>query len=214
MLGFPWISEEHVARKRGYVAPPIRRFSLIIAFPGICRTLTGPQKPGTSSCPTGAPGSISCGSRIGMWNAELAKVSPKSQHRFNPIFVLPVADETEPPASSTSDGETISYRPGRKTGTGSAAISTPTRTISPRQPIRGFRRVSLLSMVKATGETQPSSSGPFTSLEDIRRSAERPVVVFPECTTSNGRGLLRFARVFEGYNVPVKECDIFIMCIR
>lgn len=75
--------------------------------------------------------------------------------------------------------------------------------------------MSLLSMIQATGGTpQPPSSGSFTSLEDIRKSAKRPVVVFPECTTSNGRGLLRFARVFEGYSVPVKEFNIFIMCIR
>ena len=70
-------------------------------------------------------------------------------------------------------------------------------------------------MVRATGSTpQSPSSGSYTSLEDIRKSAERPVVVFPECTTSNGRGLLRFARVFEGYNVPLKKCNVFVMCTR
>lgn len=70
-------------------------------------------------------------------------------------------------------------------------------------------------MVRATGGTPLSpSSGSFSSLEEIRQSAERPVAVFPECTTSNGRGLLRFAHVFEGYNVPVKECNVFIMCTR
>lgn len=70
-------------------------------------------------------------------------------------------------------------------------------------------------MVQATGGTPKSPlSGSFTSLEDIRQSAERPVVVFPECTTSNGRGLLRFARVFEGYSVPVKKYNVFIMCTR
>lgn len=75
--------------------------------------------------------------------------------------------------------------------------------------------MSLLSMVRATGRTPLLPSlGPFVSLEDIRKSAKRPVVVFPECTTSNGRGLLRFARVFEGYNVPVKKCNVFVMCIR
>jgi hypothetical protein len=70
-------------------------------------------------------------------------------------------------------------------------------------------------MIRATGSTpQSPSSGSYASLEDIRKSAERPVVVFPECTTSNGRGLLRFARVFEGYNVPVKEWNVFVMCTR
>ncbi|KAI9574570.1 hypothetical protein HD554DRAFT_2231149 [Boletus coccyginus] len=135
-------------------------------------------------------------------------------YRFNPIFVLPVVDETKPPISAIP-GETISYRPGRSTGTGSAAMSAPTRATSPHIPILGFRRVSLLSMVRATGNTPQSPfSGSYTSLEDIRKSAERPVVVFPECTTSNGRGLLRFARVFEGYSVPVKKCNVFVMCTR
>lgn len=140
---------------------------------------------------------------------------PKPHSRFNPVFVFPVADEAKPSIASPPNRETISYKPGRKTGTGSAAISALTRPISPRLPIRGFRRMSLLSMVRATGETpQSPSSGSLASLEDIRKSAKRPVVVFPECTTSNGRGLLRFARVFEGYNVPVKDCNVFIMCIR
>jgi hypothetical protein len=50
------------------------------------------------------------------------------------------------------------------------------------------------------------------SLHEIRKSAGRPVVVFPECTTSNGRGLLRFANVFD--EVPIKGYKVFIMCVR
>ncbi|KAN0097350.1 hypothetical protein V8E55_001796 [Tylopilus felleus] len=182
VLGFLWIPEEQVARKRGNLSD-------------------------TNWSPKAGDMIVS------NWSSWIDILW--LAYRFNPIFVLPVADETNPPTSSTRDGETISYRPGRKTGTGSAAISTPTRTISPRSPIRGFRRVSLLTMVQATGGTPKSPlSGSFTSLEDIRQSAERPVVVFPECTTSNGRGLLRFARVFEGYSVPVKKYNVFIMCTR
>ncbi|KIK99255.1 hypothetical protein PAXRUDRAFT_822948 [Paxillus rubicundulus Ve08.2h10] len=132
-------------------------------------------------------------------------------YRFNPVFVLPLADEPMPLLHSPNDSTPISYRPGR----GSAAISIQTPTISPRQTIRGFRQVSLLSMVRATGRTpQSPSSSSFSTLGDIRKSAERPVVVLPECTTSNGRGLLRFAHVFEGINVPTKGCDVFVMCIR
>ncbi|KAF8558875.1 hypothetical protein OG21DRAFT_1432625 [Imleria badia] len=182
VLGFLWIPEEQVARKRGNLS---------------------------DTCWSPKAGDII----VSNWSSwiDILWLS----YRFNPIFVLPVADETKLQTSSAPDEQTISYRPGRKTGTGSAAISVPTRSISPRLPIRGFRRVSLLSMVRATGDTPLSpSSGSFSSLEDIRQSAERPVVVFPECTTSNGRGLLRFARVFEGYNVPVKKCNVFIMCTR
>jgi 1-acyl-sn-glycerol-3-phosphate acyltransferase len=51
------------------------------------------------------------------------------------------------------------------------------------------------------------------ALEDIRKQADRPVVVFPECTTSNGRGLLRFTDAF-GETVPVKNYQVFVMCVR
>lgn len=59
-----------------------------------------------------------------------------------------------------------------------------------------------------------ASSGNYSSLENIRNSANRPVVVFPECTTSNGRGLLRFAELFKDYQVPVKGFKVFVMCVR
>lgn len=79
--------------------------------------------------------------------------------------------------------------------------------------MRGFRRVSLLGMLAATGAV-PSLHESCVSLEEIRRDADRPVVVFPECTTSNGRGLLRFANVFKGVEVPVKDFRVFVMCVR
>ncbi|KAG1753936.1 uncharacterized protein EDB91DRAFT_1100725 [Suillus paluster] len=120
-------------------------------------------------------------------------------YQYNPIFVLPVANA--PTAlSSTRDASSISYTPGRKTGTGSAAISSVNRVLSSPEVIHGFR--------------QAPSSAPLRSLEDIRRSVRRPVVVFPECTTSNGRGLLRFTDVFNGASVPAKGYDIFLMCVR
>jgi hypothetical protein len=70
-------------------------------------------------------------------------------------------------------------------------------------------------MLRATGHV-PSYNfdTPFCSLEHIRQVADKPVVVFPECTTSNGRGMLRFADVFGDYTVPVKRFKVFVMCIR
>ncbi|EMD40656.1 hypothetical protein CERSUDRAFT_111238 [Gelatoporia subvermispora B] len=136
--------------------------------------------------------------------------------RFNPIFVLPVAsaDVTLPDQSSTP----LTRTPGRRTGTGSAAISSPSaRKPTPRVNITGFRPVSLLSMLGATGHvptsTQSGSTSP-NSLEEIRNQADRPIVVFPECTTSNGRGLLRVADVFQGIQVPVTLFRVFIMSAR
>ncbi|KAG1755801.1 hypothetical protein EDB19DRAFT_1892004 [Suillus lakei] len=131
-------------------------------------------------------------------------------YQYNPLFVLPVANA--PAASSARDASAISYTPGRKTGTGSAAISSFDRVLSSPEAIRGFRQVSLLEIISSTGNTPSAlSSAPLRSLDDIRRSARRPVVVFPECTTSNGRGLLRFADVFDGASVPTKGYNIFLM---
>jgi len=73
-------------------------------------------------------------------------------------------------------------------------------------------------MITHTGRIPPQSSNDkekYESLEELRKRARGPVVVFPECTTSNGRGLLRFANVFEHEkNIPVKGYKIFLMCIR
>lgn len=130
---------------------------------------------------------------------------------FDPIFVLPISSAPVEQHDASSETRVA----GRKTGTGSAAISSPVRRAARRADIVGFRKTSLLRMILWTGNTPPdASSGNYSSLEGIRRKARRPLVVFPECTTSNGRGLLRFAEVFKDRAVPVKGYDVFIMCIR
>jgi hypothetical protein len=130
---------------------------------------------------------------------------------FDPIFVLPV--NNEPAQKHDRHAETRAT--GRRTGTGSAAISQPTKPLAQRVNIAGFRKVSLLQIIMCTGRAPlDASSGIYSSLEEIRSSANRPVVVFPECTTSNGRGLLRFAELFKGRPVPVKGFKVFVMCIR
>jgi hypothetical protein len=72
-------------------------------------------------------------------------------------------------------------------------------------------------MINMTGCVPPFQStnpgSPCLTLEEIRRTASKPVVIFPECTTSNGRGLLRFAEVFR-QSVPVKNCQVFIQSVR
>lgn len=146
----------------------------------------------------------------------LAKYSHLFQS-YDPIFVFPIPDSLpEPPALSRSSTPII-HTPGRRTGTGSAKISAPSSTAVSRIPVHRFQQFSLLSMINLAGRappfqnTKPGSLG--ISLEEIRRAASKPVVVFPECTTSNGRGLLRFAEVFR-QNVPVKNCQVFIMSVR
>ncbi|KIM46284.1 hypothetical protein M413DRAFT_65627 [Hebeloma cylindrosporum] len=136
---------------------------------------------------------------------------------YNPIFVLPIPDSLpEPPVPSFSSTP-IMHTPGRRTGTGSAKISTPPRTAGARVPVHRFQQFSLLSMISLTGRVPPfqnTQAGlPCLTLEEIRRTASKPVVVFPECTTSNGRGLLRFAEVFRE-TVPIKNYQVFIMSVR
>ncbi|KAI0693790.1 hypothetical protein BC835DRAFT_1352071 [Cytidiella melzeri] len=137
--------------------------------------------------------------------------------RFDPIYVLPVCEPANTKGTASRQSDPIAVTPGRRTGTGSAAISSPsTRASTPRSKILGFREVNLTSMISATGRTPtaPNEYATYTSLEEIRSKADRPVVVFPECTTSNGRGLLRFSDVFAGVPVPVQRFQVFVMCVR
>jgi len=135
--------------------------------------------------------------------------------RFNPIFVLPVPETLSPTFNPPSLLTSTTHTPGRRTGTGSANIQSPNKTTTARVPIIGYRQVSLLSIIRLTGQVPPFRAihGSPRSLENIRKSADRPVVVFPECTTSNGRGLLRFSEVFLR-GVPVKDYQVFVMCVR
>lgn len=135
--------------------------------------------------------------------------------RWNPLFLLPVVEELPVEESRPA---TPQITPGRRTGTGSAAISTPAGNSSSRArtPIVGFKPVSLLPMIHHTGSgpLTRKEAGDVRSLEDIRSKANRPVVVFPECTTSNGRALLRFADILTDVQVPVRKFRVFIMCVR
>ncbi|KAF8484950.1 hypothetical protein DFH94DRAFT_717254 [Russula ochroleuca] len=131
--------------------------------------------------------------------------------RFDPIFVLPLS--SNPVQQRDTHLETRAT--GRRTGTGSAAISPTTKPLAQRVNIVGFHKASLLRIIMSTGRTPlDASSGNYSSLEEIRSSANRPLVVFPECTTSNGRGLLKFAELFKDCPVPVKGFKVFVMCIR
>ncbi|ESK97655.1 vacuolar protein sorting protein vps66 [Moniliophthora roreri MCA 2997] len=135
--------------------------------------------------------------------------------RFNPIFVMPIPESSVPNAPSTPSTP-ITHTPGRRMGTGSANIASNARTVAPQIPIVGFYPVSLLTAIRNTALVPPFPSLKNhrpQSLDDIRKNADRPLVVFPECTTSNGRGLLRFADVFKR-SAPVTGHNIFLMSVR
>ncbi|KAG6837548.1 hypothetical protein H0H93_007729 [Arthromyces matolae] len=140
----------------------------------------------------------------------------KRKRGFNPIFVLPISEGSTVPSTSVNESGTVTYTPGRRTGTGSANIQSPRKQPTAPIAILGFRPVSLLTMIRMSGRIPPfdfQKDGKPMSLEDIQSKADRPIVVFPECTTSNGRGLLRFARIFR-QAVPVKDHLVFVMCVR
>lgn len=136
-------------------------------------------------------------------------------YSYNPIFVIPVPESLPDLTDSSRSSTPLSFTPGRRTGTGSANVQLPSKTATPREPIRKFRQVSLISMISLTGRVPPfgleNASG--QTLDEIRKAASKPIVVFPECTTSNGRGLLRFADVFH-QSAPVKGYQIYVMCVR
>ncbi|KAJ3910180.1 hypothetical protein F5879DRAFT_790181 [Lentinula edodes] len=139
-------------------------------------------------------------------------------YRFDPVFVIPIPESpVQKPSSVTSSP--ISSTPGRRSGRSSMpGIASSSRTPSSQIQIIGFTPVSLFTLLKETGRAPPYTSvtGATTtlSLDEIRKTSGRPVVVFPECTTSNGRGLLRFAELFKQTSLPVKGYNVFIMCVR
>ncbi|KDQ64853.1 hypothetical protein JAAARDRAFT_202123 [Jaapia argillacea MUCL 33604] len=138
--------------------------------------------------------------------------------RYNPIFLLPIPSSPIPTPQIQSPSRNQPQTPGRRTGTGSAALSSPTpltHTSTPRIPINKFKPVSLLQIIGVTGTIpQPDEGQGGMSLEDIRSKSDRPVVLFPECTTSNGRGMLRFGEVGLDEVITGKGYNVFLMCVR
>ncbi|KAK0230821.1 hypothetical protein IW262DRAFT_1340683 [Armillaria fumosa] len=136
--------------------------------------------------------------------------------RFNPVFVLPVPASSALTSAPSKPSDPVSRTPGQRTGTGSANVSVSTRPPRERIPIIGFQRFSLLNVLRQCGNVPPYRVGQGLapqSFEAIRSTSDRPIVVFPECTTSNGRGLIRFCDVFN-QNIPVQGWQVFVMCVR
>lgn len=125
--------------------------------------------------------------------------------RFNPVFVLPITSRTEATASETT--------------TATKRRQSTTHSRQEKSTLLGYRAVTLLDIVRATGFTPPfndilGSNATAQTLSSIRRGAEGPVVIFPECTTSNGRGLLRFINFEKTERLPITGYSIYVMAVR
>ncbi|WWC62236.1 uncharacterized protein I303_104832 [Kwoniella dejecticola CBS 10117] len=108
--------------------------------------------------------------------------------RYNPTFVLPIFSPVFPD-SQISKGKT-----GRHTGTGSAQINLGSN--GPQPECIGYLPIPLLSLLLQTGALPPTELPPagkyYKTLKEARKKENRPLVFFPEGTTSNGRALLKF----------------------
>jgi hypothetical protein len=140
---------------------------------------------------------------------------PLVTRRFNPTFVLPIH---APPALDPSQSTSLT---GRQTGTGSSNIDLPSISAVPSSPLLGYMRIGLLSMINLTGHTPAYTfttrfSGKdvkLYSLQDLCDEAPGPVILFPEGTTTNGRGLLRPSEGLfgsGGWEVPVRQRAVWV----
>lgn len=121
--------------------------------------------------------------------------------RYSPTFLLPVfSDEAALPAFPTAPTGTPSKpastgpKFGRATGTGSANVTT-NQTL-PQPSLLGYVAVTFWTMLAQTGQLPLVATVPpvgmYKTLREARRKESKPVVLFPEGTTSNGRAILRF----------------------
>ena len=101
------------------------------------------------------------------------------------------------------------------------ALNSSTVPHPRRSVIGGFREVSVTQLITHCGFTPPfqgiagGHEKSLSLLELLGRAKQtgQAVVLFPECTTSNGRGLLRFSNI-KGLELPVKDVNLFLMCVR
>ena len=136
-------------------------------------------------------------------------------NRFNPTFALPIH---APPAVDPSRSASVT---GRQTGTGSSNIDLPSISSVPSSPLLGYLPVGLITMLNMTGHTPAhfhssqyeGKDVKLYALEELCDRAPGAVVLFPEGTTTNGRGLLRSSEGLfgtQGWEVPVRKRAVWV----
>ncbi|WWC69859.1 uncharacterized protein I206_103802 [Kwoniella pini CBS 10737] len=108
--------------------------------------------------------------------------------RYNPTFIIPIFSPIFP------ESHELKSKTGRHTGTGSAQINILSN--SPQPECIGYQSIPLISLLIRTGNLPstelPGTAKYFKTLKEARRKENKPIVFFPEGTTSNGRSLLKF----------------------
>jgi hypothetical protein len=160
-----------------------------------------------SLCPTGFLGWNLFGSQPGNRSFNSSWHAFTFYGRFNPMFIIPIPEHDAPPMAPRSPAVIDSGRHVR-----AATRHMPQSSQQNGTSIIGFRESPLLSLITLTGHI-PSHGKTHASLEELRKKVDRPIIVFPECTTSNGRSLLRFANLFH-QNTPVRDYRVFLICAR
>lgn len=136
---------------------------------------------------------------------------------YNPVFLLPVFSSL-PSLPDTPSSLPSTPKPGRATGTGSANLSS-LQTL-PQPPLLGYVKVPFWQMIRRTGRLPPTADVPplgmYKTLREARRKEKRPVVLFPEGTTGNGRAVLRFGEgvLAEGDVGGDQDGQVWIKYIR
>ncbi|CAI2178118.1 16399_t:CDS:2 [Funneliformis geosporum] len=83
-----------------------------------------------------------------------------------------------------------------------------------------LRPISLWKAIWNTGSypnLDPPETETFTLQELVsyaKSKRSRPIVIFPEGTTSNGRALLKFNPIFKDVSIPVNDFKIHIFTVR
>ncbi|GHJ86973.1 hypothetical protein NliqN6_3375 [Naganishia liquefaciens] len=118
--------------------------------------------------------------------------------RYQPTFLLPIHEEA--PASTADTSE---------------SITTHTKFLG-YKPVRLSTLLSLTAHTPTTFRTRLAGTITYPSIAHARSSLPgAPLVVFPEGTTSNARGLLKFSKgCLADVKVPVITYNVWIMFFK
>lgn len=121
---------------------------------------------------------------------------------FNPVFLLPVVAPSSKPSTTAPP---VKASPARRRNAGASVVTETNEqrqqqtTTSDTQRFLGFERVTLWKAISHAGRTPlvyGKDATEYQDLSQLTKTAQGPLLVFPELVTSNNRGILRMAPIF------------------